>query len=291
MLDDTVCIVCGGARGLGEATAKLMAEYGASVVVCDLGVDLSGADADEQPAQETVDEIRAEGGEAMAHYGDVSDFDYVASLIEDVLSEYGAVHNITNFAGILRERMPFNMAEEEWDAVIDVHLKGHFNLLRHASAHWRERYKAEEFEKQRSFTGISSEAAQGSVGQVNYAAAKAGILGITRTAAQLHRYNIRGNAIWPRGQTRMIENMPAERRPENPPTTTVAPMPVFLASDEATDVTGNTFYIGGNTVAYVSNPTMERFMMKEEGDSWLPEEIAENFGELTAGYETTNTGR
>jgi NAD(P)-dependent dehydrogenase (short-subunit alcohol dehydrogenase family) len=228
-----------------------MAEQGASVVVSDLGVDLSGEDADSQPAQETVDDIREAGGEAMVHYGDVTELDETEALIEDTVEEYGAVHSVTNFAGILRDRMIFNMSEEEWDAVIDVHLKGHFSLLRNASRHWKERYEAEDgFDRQRSFLGVSSSAAIGWAGQPNYAAAKAGVLGLVRNCAQeLDRYDVRVNAIWPEAYTRMYKSIPEEYQPDAMGDEThgphlVAPLPVFLASEAAEDVTGCTLGLG-----------------------------------------------
>lgn len=298
MLDDTVCIVCGGARGIGEATAKLMAEKGAQVVVNDLGVDLSGEDADAQPAQETVDDIRESGGEAMVHYGDVTDLEYTQELVEDTLDEYGVIHSVSNFAGILRDRMIFNMSEEEWDAVIDVHLKGHYALLRNVSAHWRNRYKDEEFDRQRSFLCVSSASAEGNPGQPNYSAAKAGVLGLMRSSAHaLHRYNVRVNALWPGALTRMTESIPEEYRSEMSEEDygahLVAPLPAFLASDAAEDLTGNTVGLAGGDLTYINDPTRIRLMHKDpvETGGWTIEEVAERFDELTAGLDTNKTSR
>lgn len=301
MLENTVCIVCGAGNGLGEATAKLMAEKGASVVVNDLGVDLSGEEESGQPGQETVDDIRANNGEATVHLGDITDLDYTEQLIEDTVEEYGAVHSITNFAGILQDRMIYNMSEEEWDAVIDVHLKGHFSLLRNASSHWRERYKEEEFERQRSFLGVSSSAAIGYAGQANYAAAKAGVLGLIRDAAQeLERYNVRTNSLWPDAFTRMIKSMPEEYQPDMSEEThgpsLVAPLPAFLASEEAEDITGCTLGLGAGDLSFISNPTKKRRIIKEvPADTytggWTPEQIAEEWEELTDGLETTRTSK
>lgn len=294
MLDDTVSIVCGAGRGIGEATAKLMAEKGATVVVNDLGVDVTGGGSSEQPAQETVNDIEADGGTAMVHYGDVTDQEYTEQLLEDTIDEYGAVHSISNFAGILRDRMVFNMTEDEWDAVIDVHLKGHFNLMHGASRRWRERFKEEEYKKQRSFLCVSSGSAGGNPGQANYGAAKAGILGLTRvTARELHQYNVRVNALWPGAATRMTETVPEERSsssgrsgrgPEQ-----VAPLPTYLASEEAKDITGVTFGMSSGRLSYISDPTRDRTMIKDpvETGGWTPEEIAENMDQLTDGLETT----
>lgn len=303
MLADTVAIVCGAGRGLGEATAKLMAEHGASVVVSDLGVDLSGEDADSQPAQETVDDILEAGGEAMVHYGDVTDLDETAALIEETVEAYGAVHSVTNFAGILRDRMIFNMSEEEWDAVIDVHLKGHFSLLRNASRHWKERYEAEDgFDRQRSFLGVSSSAAIGWAGQPNYAAAKAGVLGLVRNCAQeLDRYDVRVNAIWPEAYTRMYKSIPEEYQPDAMGDEThgphlVAPLPVFLASEAAADVTGCTLGLGGGELSFIDDPERVRRIIKEvpantSTGGWTPEGIAEAWDQLTDGYETARLSK
>ena len=297
MLEDSVCIVCGGGRGVGRATAELMARKGASVVVNDLGVDLSGENADVQPAQETVDNIVDVGGEAMVHYGDVTELEYTERLINDTVEEYGAVHSITNFAGILRDRMIFNMSEEEWDAVIDVHLKGHFSILRNASRHWKERYEAEEFDRQRSFLGVSSSAAIGWAGQPNYAAAKAGVLGLVRNCAQeLTRYNVRVNALWPEAYTRMYKSIPEEYRPDAMSDEThgpqlVAPLPAFLASEAATDVTGCTVGLGSGELSFIDDPDRVKRITKEvpadtPTGGWTPEEIADAWDALTAGYET-----
>ena len=245
-----------------------------------------------------MNEIEAEGGEAIAHYGDVTDLDYTQQLIEDAVAEYGAVHNITNFAGILRDRMVFNMTEEEWDAVIDVHLKGHFALIRNAAAHWRERFKEEEYEKQRSFTGVTSGAAFGSAGQPNYAAAKAGVLGLIRSTGQsLYQYNVRSNAVMPAATlTRMTESIPEEHRPDMTEDThgphLVTPAAAFYASDDATGVNGTTVRIGaGGVVGYVSNPSVQREFRKElPADTytrgWTPQELAEEWDALTEGYDT-----
>lgn len=303
MLEDTVAIVCGAGRGLGEATAKLMARKGASVVVSDLGVDLSGEEADVQPAEETVDDIVDAGGEAMVHYGDVTDLADTEQLIEETVEAYGAVHSVTNFAGILRDRMIFNMSEEEWDAVIDVHLKGHFSLLRNASRHWKERHEAEDgFDRQRSFLGVSSSAAIGWAGQPNYAAAKAGVLGLVRNCAQeLRRYDVRVNALWPEAYTRMYKSIPEEYRPDAMGDEThgphlVAPLPVFLASEAATDVTGCTVGLGGGELSFIDDPDRVKRIVKEvpattETGGWTPEQIADAWDDLTDGYETVRTSK
>lgn len=291
MLEDTVCIVCGGGHGIGEETAVDMAAHGATVVVNDLGVDVTGGGTDEDPANSTVDRIEDNGGDAMAHFGDVTDVEYTAQLIEDTVDTYGAVHSITNFAGILRDRMIFNMTEEEWDIVIDVHLKGHYSLLHNAAKHWRNRFKEEEYEKQRSFLCVSSGSAGGNPGQGNYGAAKAGILGLMRTTSrELYQYNVRVNALWPSALTRMTENLPGigDMDAEEFGPQLVAAAPTFLASDQASDVTGVTVGLGGGDLSYISDPERERTLSKDlasEG-GWTASEVAEKWDELTAGFET-----
>ena len=289
MLEDTVCIVCGAGHGLGEETAVAMADHGASVVVNDLGVDVSGEGSDAEPAEETVARIEANGGEAMAHFGDVTDLGYTERLVADAVDEYGAVHTVVNFAGILRDSMVFNMDESEWDAVVDVHLKGHFSLLRNVAAHWREQYKAGEIDRQRSFVCVSSGVAAGNPGQANYSAAKAGILGLMRTSArELHQYDVRVNAMWPTALTRMTEDLPAMAGadPESMGPQFVPAVPVFLASDHAEDVTGCTLGVAGGNVAFVSDPERERSLSAPDG-KWTAEALAERWDELSEGFETT----
>lgn len=288
MLEERVCIVCGGGGGIGEETAVAMADAGATVVVNDLGVDVSGAGEDAEPAEATVERIEDAGGEAMAHFGDVTDLEYTRRLIEDTVAEYGAVHCVANFAGVLRDGMLFKMDEDEWDTVIDVHLKGHFSLLRNAASHWRERYKEDDgFDTERSFVCVSSGVSVGNIGQANYSAAKAGILGLMRTAAlELDQYDVRVNAMWPTALTRMTEELPGmagvDREDMGPQHTTA--VPVFLASEDATGVTGCTLAIAGERVAFVSDPERERTLTSE--GSWSADELADRFGELTEGFET-----
>lgn len=288
MLEDSVCIVCGGGNGIGEETAVAMAKAGATVVVNDLGVDVTGEGADEQPAQATVERIEAAGGEAMAHFGDVTDLGYTEQLVADTVEAYGAVHSVANFAGVLRDSMLFKMDESEWDTVIDVHLKGHFSLLRAAADHWRDRHKAEGFERERSFVCVSSGVSAGNVGQANYSAAKAGILGLMRTAAlELDQYDVRVNAMWPTALTRMTEDLPGmagvDEEDMGPQHTTA--VPVFLASEAAEGVTGCTLAIAGERVAIVSDPTRDRQLSSDDSE-WSAEELSERWSELTDGFET-----
>lgn len=292
MLENTVQIVCGAGGGLGEETAVAMADHGATVVVNDLGVAVDGEGTDPEPAESTVERIEERGGEAMAHFGDVSDLEYTEQLVADTVDAYGAVHGVINFAGILRDSMVFNMDEAEWDAVVNVHLKGHFSLVRAVSRHWRERSKAEGgFDRQRSLTCVSSGVAAGNAGQSNYSAAKAGILGLMRTAArELHQYDARVNAMWPTALTRMTEDLPGmEGVDEDSMGPQLVPaVPVFLASEAATDVNGVTLAIAGGNLSIVSDPERERTISKDiatEG-RWTPEEIETQWEELTDGFET-----
>ncbi|RJT07970.1 SDR family NAD(P)-dependent oxidoreductase [Halococcus sp. IIIV-5B] len=292
MLDNTVQIVCGAGGGIGEETAVAMAKHGATVVVNDLGVDVSGEGTDTKPAQETVDRIEATGGEAIAHYGDVTELDYTETLVANTIEKFGAVHGIINYAGILRDSMVFNMDEDEWDAVINVHLKGHFSIVRAVSAHWRARFKSEDgFDRQRSLTCVSSGVTAGNPGQANYSAAKAGILGLMRTSArELHQYDVRTNALWPTALTRMTEDLPAmvgvEKETMGPQL--VSGAPVFLASESARDVNGITLAIAGGNLAIVSDPGREQYLSKNVGTEggWTATEIDEHWEKLTEGIET-----
>lgn len=287
MLEDKVCIVTGAGQGLGEAVATELGSYGATVVVNDLGTSMSGEGASEEPAEETARAVRENGGEAMAHFGDVSDLEYTESLVEDTLDEYGRVDGAVNFAGVLNDAISYKMTEEEWDRVIRVHLKGHFALLRPLAAHWREAAGDDGLDPQRSFIGLSSTSVFGNVGQLNYSAAKAGVLGFTRTAAiELNRFNVRVNALVPTAYTRTIASMPEERQPfsedEFPPEK-VAPLVGYLLSDEATDITGCTLRAAGDMVGLLSDPEVTHLAYREDG--WTPEGIAESFREVTGGED------
>lgn len=280
-LDDKVFVVTGGGRGLGEATAIELGHHGATVVVNDLGVSLSGNDESTEPAETTVEAVQDAGGEAMAHLGDVSSFEYTADLVADVVDAYGRLDGIVNYAGILRDGISYKMDPEDFDAVIEVHLRGHFCLLRNAAAHWRERAQEADdgaLATQRSFVSVVSPAIWGNPGQINYASAKAGVLGLTRTAAvELSRLNVRVNALMPLGFTRMVEAIPEDKRgidPEDIPPEKVAPVAAYLLSDAATDVTGCTIRAAGNEIGIVSNPMIVR--RAYDSDGWSLDDIAEH---------------
>ena len=285
MLSNKVCIVAGGGRGLGKASARELGSQGTTVVVNDLGVDLGGEGETEEPAREVADEIRDAGGTATAHFGDVSDLDYTEELVHDTVDEYGRIDGVVNFAGILRDSISYEMTEREWDEVINVHLKGHFSLLRNTAAHWREKARENEdyLDSQRSFLSVTSRAALGSVGQINYSSAKAGILGMTRSASQeLDRYNVRVNALMPIGFTRMVESMPDTPFTEaDMPRETPAAMVAFAMSDAAEDISGVVLRAEGNTIGVVSHPEMVRAGFQDEG--WSSESIAAKFRSVAEG--------
>lgn len=292
MLSEKVVIVAGGGHGLGKAVSAELGALGATVVVNDLGTDVHGEGEDPEPAKQTAQEVRRRGGEAMAHFGDVSSLEYAEELCTDTADEYGRIDGVANFAGVLRDRISYKMTAEEWDSVIRVHLRGHFAVLRAVGSHWREEAGDGELDPGRSFVGLSSRSALGSVGQANYAAAKAGVLGLVRTAArELHRYGVRVNALMPSGYTRTTETIPTEQRPYEPdefPPEKIAPMVGYLLSDAAADVTGCTFRVAGDGIGLVSDPQVRRMAYRRGG--WTVEAIADVIPEtLGDGEELSRT--
>lgn len=242
------------------------------------------------PARTTIRTVREAGGAGMAHYGYVTSPDDTRELVVETVEQYGRIDGVANFAGMLKDDLVYKMDVEDWEQVLDVHLRGHFLLLRNVAAHWRERAKETDYrlEPQRCFLGTTSRAALGNVGQANYAAAKAGVMGLVRTAArELGRYNIRVNALMPTAYTRMIEEIPEEHRQfgrnEKPPEK-VAPLVGFLMSDEARDINGCTLRAAGDAIGVVSDPEIVRLGYQDGG--WSAEEIAERFvDDVAAGIE------
>jgi NAD(P)-dependent dehydrogenase (short-subunit alcohol dehydrogenase family) len=253
-LDGKVAVVTGAGRGIGREHALALAQAGARIVVNDLGASLAGDGADTGPAHDVVREIEALGVEAVADGENVADFAGAKRLIDRALSTFGRLDILVNNAGILRDRMLVNMEEQEWDAVIRVHLKGHFAPTRHAAAHWRERSKAGNEVLARVINTSSPSGVFGNVGQLNYGAAKAGIVGFTLIAAQeLQRYGVTVNAIAPNARTRMTEaafgEIPAPEDgfdPADPGNN--SPIVVALCADEAQDITGQVFFVYGGVV-------------------------------------------
>ncbi|MEU2440048.1 3-oxoacyl-ACP reductase [Streptomyces rubradiris] len=262
-LEGRSAIVTGAGRGLGRAEALELARLGAAVVVNDYGQpgrDGSGA-ASAGPAEQVAAEIRAAGGTAVAHTGDVADFRQAEELVELAVGAFGKLDILVNNAGILRDRMVFSMSEEEWDAVIRVHLKGHFNTTRFASAHWRQRSKAAGEPVYGRIVNTSSEAfLAGSAGQPNYAAAKGGIVGLTTsTALALAKYGVTANVICPRARTRMTEDVfagfgPPEEGLDPLAPEHAAPLVGYLASPAAAGVNGRLFVVHGGMVAVLDRP-------------------------------------
>ncbi|OAH12912.1 3-oxoacyl-ACP reductase [Streptomyces jeddahensis] len=269
-LEGLSAIVTGAGRGLGRAEALELARLGASVVVNDYGQpgrDGSG-EASAGPAEDVAAEIRAAGGEAVAHLGDVGDFDEAGALVDVAIGTFGKLDILVNNAGILRDRMIFSMTESEWDSVIRVHLKGHFNTTHFASVHWRERSKAAGGPVHGRIINTSSEAfVAGSAGQPNYAAAKGGIVGLTTsTALALGKYGVTANVICPRARTRMTQDVFAAVSPGSgsgqpgdgglDPLAPehVAPLVGYLASSAAAGINGQLLVVHGGMVAVVERP-------------------------------------
>jgi NAD(P)-dependent dehydrogenase (short-subunit alcohol dehydrogenase family) len=253
-LEGKVAIVTGAGRGIGREHALALAGAGARVVVNDLGGSLAGEGTDATPAQDVVNEIVAAGGQAVANYDDVSSFAGAEHMVTRAVERYGRLDILVNNAGILRDRMLVNMTEDEWDAVIAVHLKGHFAPTHHAAAHWRERSKAGEDVRGRVINTSSPSGVFGNVGQVNYGAAKAGIAAFTMIAAQeLGRYGVTVNCLAPNARTRMTEETFGElSRPEDgfdplDPGNN-SPLVVALCADEAQGITGQCFFVWGSVV-------------------------------------------
>ncbi|WP_030571624.1 3-oxoacyl-ACP reductase [Streptomyces aureocirculatus] len=263
-LEGLAAVVTGAGRGLGRAEAIELARLGAGVVVNDfgqLGRDGSG-DSSAGPAEEVAAEIREAGGKAVAHTGDVADHQQARDLVQLAVETYGKLDVLVNNAGILRDRMVFSMSEDEWDSVVRVHLKGHFNTIRFASAHWRERSKEAGGPVYGRIVNTSSEAfIAGSAGQPNYAAAKGGIVGLTTsTALALAKYGVTANAICPRARTRMTSDVfagfaePAEGELDPLAPEHVAPLVGYLASPAARRVNGQVLVVHGGMVAVVERP-------------------------------------
>jgi NAD(P)-dependent dehydrogenase (short-subunit alcohol dehydrogenase family) len=252
-----IAIVTGSGRGLGRAHALELAREGARVVVNDLGCELDGSGGGSGPAGEVVEEIRSAGGQAIVNGDDVADFDGAARLVGAAIEAFGGLDVVVNNAGFVRDRMFANVAEDEWDAVVRVHLKGHFAVARHAAAHWRDEAKAGRPVDARIVNTSSGAGILGSVGQAAYSAAKAGIAALTLVqAAELGRYGVTANALCPAARTRMTEGVFAEMMaapgqpdafdamaPEN-----VSPLVAWLASSESAHVTGRVFEVEGGKV-------------------------------------------
>ncbi len=282
-----VVIVTGAGRGIGREHAPEFARQGARVVVNDLGVARDGTGPSASPADEVVAEIHALGGEAIANDDDVADFAGAARLVQRALDEFGRLDVLVNNAGFLRDRMLFTTSEEEWDAVIRVHLKGHFATTRHASEYWRAQSKAGEPVDARIVNTSSGAGLMGSVGQGAYSAAKAGIAALTLVeAAELGRYGVTANAIAPAARTRMTEEVFADRMaaPDggfdaNHPAN-IAPLVVWLGSADSRDVTGRVFEVEGGMLSVADG--WQHGPRIDKGARWDPADVGAAVRELLA---------
>ena len=269
-LSGKIAIVTGAGRGIGRAHSLALAAAGAKVVVNDLGGSLAGEGADLSPAEQVVAEIAAAGGEAVADGENVADFEGARCLVAHAVAAFGGLDIVINNAGILRDRMLVNMSEEEWDAVIAVHLKGHFAVTRHAAEHWRERAKAGEQLHARVINTSSPSGVFGNVGQTNYGAAKAGIAGFTVIAAQeLARYGVTVNCLAPNARTRMTEetfeigDRPEGFDPLDP--ANMSPVVIALCADDAQEITGQVFHIWGGAVNALQGWTGGELFQRDDG--------------------------
>lgn len=279
LCEGRVVIVTGAGRGIGREHALAFARDGAKVVVNDIGAGLDGSDTGESPAEQVVAEIRAAGGEAVVNGDDVADWAGAENLVTTAIDNFGALDVLVNNAGFLRDKMLVGMSEQDWDSVIRVHLKGHFATLRHAAAYWRTESKAGRPRQARVINTSSGAGLLGSVGQGNYAAAKAGIALLTiQAAAEMGSYGVTVNAIAPAARTRMTEAVFAETmaKPEEGAfdamdPANISPLVVWLGSEESADVTGRVFEVEGGLVAVADG--WQRSAQRDKGVRWDPAEL------------------
>lgn len=271
-LAEKTVAVTGAGRGIGRAVALACAAEGANVVVADYGVSITGADPTSEIADGVAAEIVAAGGRAIAVASDVSTMEGGKAIVDAAVAKWGRIDAAVCVAGIVRERMLFNMSEDEWDDVVRVHLKGTFTVFRHAAAVMRE-------QKSGTLIGFTSGVGQmGSIGQANYASAKAGIIGLSRSAALgMMKYGVTSNIIAPIANTRMAGNVSAGLS-ETGEADDVAPMVVYLCSDAAKDVNGQVYTVVGGRISVWSQPREVRTMTNDS--RWTPEEIATRFSEV-----------
>ena len=284
MLDGKVAIVTGAGRGVGRGEALLFAKEGAKVVVNDNGCNFDGKGEAKDVADAVAAEIKALGGEAVANYENVADFQGAKRIIDCAVSNFGKLNILVNNAGILRDRMIFNMPEEDWDAVISFHLKGTFNCTRHACSYWREEHKAGKVHGGRLINTVSDAGLVGNPGQTNYGTAKAAIAAFTIIAAkEMARYEVTCNAIAPAARTRLTTDATPSLKPlmeKMPPAGefdlmdpgNIAPLIAYLASDDAKDITGELFRIYGDRLWLLRGWHTIETTAKGKA-KWAPEEL------------------
>ena len=287
LCEDRVVIVTGAGRGIGRGHALQFARQGAAVVVNDLGASADGQGASKDPASEVVEEIRGMGGRAIANAADVADFAQTGAMVEAAIKEFGRLDVVVNNAGFLRDRMFANTSEDEWDAVMRVHLKGHYCVGRHAAAHFRALSKAGQPVSGRIINTSSGAGLQGSIGQATYSAAKAGVAALTLVqAAELRRYGVTANAIAPAARTRMTQDAFADmmKKPDSGfdrmDPDNVAPLVVWLGSEASQHVTGRVFEISGGEISVADG--WRKGPAVDKNARWDPAEVGEAVDKLLA---------
>ena len=288
ILEGKVAVVTGGGNGIGRGEALELAKEGAKILVNDLGAAVSGEGADKRPAEEVAEVIRSRGGEAVANYDDISDWNGAKNLVDQAIEEFGRLDVVINNAGILRDKMIVSMSEEDFDNVLRVHLKGTFSVTHHAASYWRAESKEGRQPRAAIVNTVSSAGLQGNVGQANYGSAKAGIAALTVISSlELSRYGVRANAVAPGGITRMSAAVVKDLEVKNPEDyddeefsrlnpANSAPMVAWLASDQALHVTGQVFRAVGDSIAHYEPWHIGREITTPQGPrKWEPAEITE----------------
>jgi len=273
-----IVIVTGAGGGIGREHALEFARQGAKVIVNDLGASREGEGQSRDPAHQVVDEIKALGGEAIANGADVADWDQTRELVQTAIDTFGGLDVVVNNAGFLRDRMFVSCSEEEWDAVIRVHLKGHFCVARHAGEYWRNQSKAGQAVDARIINTSSGAGLQGSVGQSTYSAAKGGIASLTLVqAAEMGRYGVTANAIAPAARTRMTEAVfadmaaPADGSFDENAAENISPLVVWLGSKESRDISGRVFEVKGGIIG--TSDGWRDGPIVDKGARWSPDEV------------------
>ena len=290
LLEGKVALVTGAGRGIGRGHALLLAEEGAKVVVNDFGGKWDGTGEEKTPADEVVNEIKAAGGEAIANYGNVASFTDSKAMVDQAIDTFGQLNILVNNAGILRDKMIFNMTEDEFDSVISVHLKGTFNCSKHACAYWREQHKAGNKLNGRIINTTSDAGMMGNAGQANYGSAKSGIATLTIIMSrEMSKYGVTVNAVCPAARTRLtvdatpkfaaaLGKKPPESKFDEMAPENIAPMVAYLASDAAKRINGQVFGVYGARIDVKQTWSSKASMSKSE--RWTPSELVERVPEL-----------